>query len=370
LAFSKAFSSLEHNGYHAVIEPGTKVSFLFVAKSGNFQAGVSLINDVDGTTVGAGKGETEITADMIGNTYAILLSIGTKSGGSYKMYFGDFRIIVKEAGETQAAAEETEAAPEPAAEVSAPAEQPSFEVKSVIEIPHRWDFTLELLASNELIESSLDEEGEHMNVVYPAGTIVTARETYDSGEVYLNGFDIFSENEGEFVLEKDWFNGDDPSPEITLIPDYIGKTMRGVAGGWLFHFEVRAAEAQEAAPEAVLEQAQTVLYNGTKIEFTKPMIERNGYMFFPLEDALAALCGGHSWNGETFVLAGELNGNKVEVPIKDLSYVVNGSKLDIAPELAPFVENERAYVYLDFIAEGLGLSVAWDGDTKTLSITN
>ncbi|MDR1703365.1 MAG: phosphodiester glycosidase family protein [Clostridiales bacterium] len=115
----------------------------------------------------------------------------------------------------------------------------------------------------------------------------------------------------------------------------------------------------------------TVLYNGVQIEFTQPSVEKNGYVFYPLEDVFAAFSSnGHVWDGDTFTVYGELNGNKVEIPLRAPSYVVNGLHLDIAQELLPFVENERTYVYLDYIVVGLGLTVAWDGATKTISITN
>lgn len=127
------------------------------------------------------------------------------------------------------------------------------------------------------------------------------------------------------------------------------------------------AQAPAAAP-ATQDNGITVLYNGEVIDFTQPPTERHGFAFYPLEDVMYAFAGGHGWNPDTFVVSGEKNGNLVEIPLRDLAYWVNGSMLNVADELMPFVENERTYVYLDFIVEGFGLTVEWDGETRTISI--
>jgi len=112
----------------------------------------------------------------------------------------------------------------------------------------------------------------------------------------------------------------------------------------------------------------TVMYNGVVINFSKPPLEHHGYIFYPLEDVLEVFSGGHIWNEETFVISGEFDGNRVDIPLLMPGYIVNGINLDIPAELAPFHDNERTYVYLDFIAEGFGLPVKWDGETRTIFI--
>jgi hypothetical protein len=148
-------------------------------------------------------------------------------------------------------------------------------------------------------------------------------------------------------------------------------TDGGASCGVYSNGEYLAVPGRELASAVYIAENRpeiTVLYNGSKIEFTRSSMERNGYVFYPLEDILQAFSGGHGWDGETFTVSGELNGNKVEIPLRSLEYRVNGAKLEVPPELLPFIENERTYVYLDFIVEGLGLTVSWDSDTKTISI--
>jgi len=111
-----------------------------------------------------------------------------------------------------------------------------------------------------------------------------------------------------------------------------------------------------------------LIYNGYYIEFASPPAERNGFMFFPLEQLLRALTGSHRFSLDTGTVSGVLDGNTVSVPLNDLSYWVNGEKLEVPDYLAPFSENRRTYVYLDYIVEGLGLNMHWAGETRTVHI--
>lgn len=134
----------------------------------------------------------------------------------------------------------------------------------------------------------------------------------------------------------------------------------------------QAAPVQTTAPTAAKTETETVnisvTYNGSAIVFSQPPLLRNGYAFYPLEDVFEAFSGGHEWNPVTYVVSGKMNGNTVEIPLNSLCYIINGAVLDVPDGLVPFVENERTYVYLDYIVEGLGLSVSWDANTRTISI--
>jgi hypothetical protein len=115
----------------------------------------------------------------------------------------------------------------------------------------------------------------------------------------------------------------------------------------------------------------TVVYNGVKVDFAEvsPTV-RNGFTLFPLEYLLDAIFGGHAWDAATNVVYGEKDGNRVEVRLNSLEYWINGEKFDADERLLPYLLDGRTFVYIDYIAEGLGLSVAWDGDTRTIFITD
>jgi hypothetical protein len=97
----------------------------------------------------------------------------------------------------------------------------------------------------------------------------------------------------------------------------------------------------------------SVSFNGVNVDLALPTAERNGHTFYPLEGLLEALGLSVGWNAEAFTVYAENNGNTVEIPLRALGYWINGVKLDAPAELAPFVENGKTYVYLDYIIQGL-----------------
>lgn len=113
-----------------------------------------------------------------------------------------------------------------------------------------------------------------------------------------------------------------------------------------------------------------VVFNNSPLTFTRPRVERNGYIFVPLNDLLNAFCGGYDWNPVTRTMSGRLNGNIVAVPLDYLNYYVNGSILNISQGLIPFIENETVYVYIDYIVEGLGLQMRWELSTRTFFVNS
>ncbi|MDR1704230.1 MAG: leucine-rich repeat protein [Clostridiales bacterium] len=205
----------------------------------------------------------------------------------------------------------------------------------------------------------IDTQGERTGHMWNYVNVDGAWYWYDvdvEGTVYRTG----DRDEPSYYLYKrdtEFFRTNHVWDEEALAEDVLA---------WTLSRSENAAANQEMAIASEI----TVLYNGVKIEFTQPPTERNGYVFYPLEDVLATFSGGHGWDGGTFTVSGELNENKVEIPLQSLAYWVNGKLLETAPELMPFIANERTYVYLDIIVEGLGLTVNWDGDTKTINITN
>jgi hypothetical protein len=183
----------------------------------------------------------------------------------------------------------------------------------------------------------------HGNIVIP----------FDYDAIHYS-MDTFEVGIGEMV-----WNGERESWE------FVGEWNEITVSGTSFNNQ---PEQTTPAQTALATDGITVVYNGNPINFIHPQIERNGFIFHSLEEILIAITGGQGWNGETSTVYGEFNGNKVEIPLNNLSYWVNGVKLDTAPELAPFVEGIGVYVYIGYIIEGLGLSEEWDGATRTLTV--
>jgi hypothetical protein len=113
----------------------------------------------------------------------------------------------------------------------------------------------------------------------------------------------------------------------------------------------------------------SVVYNDNVLTFNPPPVVKDGFIFFPIEDLLSGIGVGYIWDGANFSVIGELGGNRIEIPLRDLSYNVNGERLSVQRELLPFVSNERTYVYLDYIVQGFGIEVEWDGRTNTIYLS-
>lgn len=111
-----------------------------------------------------------------------------------------------------------------------------------------------------------------------------------------------------------------------------------------------------------------VILNGRFLDFKTPPVERYGYAFFPLEELLDGIGVSHSWDWDTYTVQGVLGGGGIEIPLLEPCYIVNGTPIDVPDYLLPFVENERTYVYLDFVVLAFNLEVAWDGAAKTITL--
>jgi len=104
------------------------------------------------------------------------------------------------------------------------------------------------------------------------------------------------------------------------------------------------------------------------VNFSRQMIARDGIAFFPFEDILSTISGGHAWNPVTQSISGRHGENFVEISITDFAYVINGEVLDTHERYIPFIANDRLYVYLEFIIMGLGLETEWCEVTRTLFV--
>lgn len=240
----------------------------------------------------------------------------------------------------------------------------------------------------QIDNSNYWENGSTETTLYwlpSSGTMLSFTSTDSNPNLGFNMIYLILEDgkyRADLIGSWDWIVNDDGSignwVDVNLMAYLENREQRIMAFAapsweWVVCFGFSDEEPptqQPAAPTAQNAQANsiTVLYNDEIINFTQPPTERNGFLFYPLEDVLDAFSGGHGWNPDTFTVFGEKNGNIVEIPLRDLSYWVNGSMLDVANELMPFVENERTYVYLDLIVEGFGLSVDWNGEARTISI--
>lgn len=119
------------------------------------------------------------------------------------------------------------------------------------------------------------------------------------------------------------------------------------------------------APVASVAAGINVTVNGQYMSFDQPPIERAGRVFVPLRGIFERLGASVVYSGGVINATG--NGRNISLKIGSTAAVVNGSTQYL--DVAPFVIGSRTLVPLRFIAQSLGATVDWNGNSQTVTIT-
>ncbi|MBW3624238.1 MAG: copper amine oxidase N-terminal domain-containing protein [Armatimonadetes bacterium] len=109
-----------------------------------------------------------------------------------------------------------------------------------------------------------------------------------------------------------------------------------------------------------------IMVNGEPINSPQPPVIIRGTAYVPIRFPAEHLGAKVDWNNRTkqaFIQRGTRN---VRLQIGNLNAWVNGDLVTLYER--PFIRNARTYVPLRFVAEALGGTVTWDGQTKTIRI--
>jgi hypothetical protein len=112
--------------------------------------------------------------------------------------------------------------------------------------------------------------------------------------------------------------------------------------------------------------------NGMPVALDAAPVIQNGRTLLPLRALIETLGGKVIWNGTTRMATVTLGSRTVAVTIGDPMGLVGGKKVAIDPanaKVVPVIINGRTMLPLRFIAENLGLDLAWDAATRTISFT-
>lgn len=127
------------------------------------------------------------------------------------------------------------------------------------------------------------------------------------------------------------------------------------------------AAASAAAFTAFAEGEISVLLNGEKLSFdTEPRVEE-GRTLVPMRKIFESLGADVQWDGGTRTITASRDDTSVIMRVGDREMSVNGAAVTLDAE--PRIENDRTLVPLRAVAESFGADVQWDGDTKTVTIT-
>lgn len=109
-----------------------------------------------------------------------------------------------------------------------------------------------------------------------------------------------------------------------------------------------------------------VIVNGEKVVFdVKPIIEE-GRVLVPVRAIFEKLGASVTWDGNTRTVFSEMGDRKVSMVIDDASVNVNGEKRVI--DVPARIIDGRTLVPVRAVSESYNCNVAWDGDTRTVTI--
>ena len=113
--------------------------------------------------------------------------------------------------------------------------------------------------------------------------------------------------------------------------------------------------------------SKTLLKNGVASQMDVAPVIVNDRTMVPVRFIAEALGGTVDWNGDTQTAYITYNGSLVEVPIQSATIHVNGEAVTI--DTPSQIINDRTMIPLRAVAEGLGLDVSYDNNTRTITLT-
>lgn len=111
-----------------------------------------------------------------------------------------------------------------------------------------------------------------------------------------------------------------------------------------------------------------VVLNGEQLKFDRLPITENGRTLVPLRVIFEAMGATVDWDGVTQTVTAVKGNTTVKMQIGNSIMIKNGEK--IALDVPPKIINGRTLVPVRAVAESFGAKVDWDGETKTVIITD
>lgn len=112
--------------------------------------------------------------------------------------------------------------------------------------------------------------------------------------------------------------------------------------------------------------SNTVNIGNTNISIDATPVIIDGRTLIPVRGMSEAMGGAVDWNDDTKTVTITLGSNKIEMTVDSKTAYFNNKAQTL--DVAPTILNGRTMLPARFIAESFGFDVAWDSDTKTISI--
>ncbi len=113
--------------------------------------------------------------------------------------------------------------------------------------------------------------------------------------------------------------------------------------------------------------AKTGYVNGTAKALDAAPIIRNARTMLPVRFVAEAFGAEVGWDGKTSTVTVKAAGTTIEIVIGKATAKVNGTEITL--DSPAFIESNRTYLPVRFVAENLGATVLWDGATSTATLT-
>lgn len=113
-------------------------------------------------------------------------------------------------------------------------------------------------------------------------------------------------------------------------------------------------------------KTEAQVFGGTKVNDVAPII-RDDRTMLPARFVAENLCADVKWDNDERKVTITKGGTTIIITIDSQTALVNGAAIVL--DSPAFIENDRTYTPLRFIAEKLGASVEWNGDTQEVIIT-
>jgi hypothetical protein len=107
--------------------------------------------------------------------------------------------------------------------------------------------------------------------------------------------------------------------------------------------------------------------NGISQKMDAAPLIKDGRTLLPIRALIEALGGSVQWNASTKTATVMLGSRTVVLTIGSKKALVNGSP--VALDVAPMIVGGRTFLPLRAVAENLGLDLAWEPVSRTISFT-
>ena len=130
--------------------------------------------------------------------------------------------------------------------------------------------------------------------------------------------------------------------------------------------DIPAAEEKDETEIILTIGSKIVLADGETIVNDAAPVIRDSRTFLPIRVIAEELGADVAWNEAEQKVTITKDGDILEIFINEPFATVNGEP--VALDAPAFIENDRTYLPIRFVAENLGAEIVWDGAAQTVTI--